>query len=985
MDPDTLVSAAAQVIPGPARPSALPPTPRAWLPAKAPLNPRGRLFSKNILWSRDILDRFTSTWTSSVFFILLLGAATYLAYQALLRNAAPITSRSKGAEADVGGAEQPGKRGGFLAGARERQALRRMLGREHVLTKRSSIVRITSSDPTSTLSERPMQVDLEPNTRRSFWPAPSTSSSVSGSSESVPSVNDSTPSKRSSVHGSPLLGSVAPRRRGGARGHSASPSPSRSPVGGSGGLPVRPTRLRPVSPLGRSTNNGTLEDSPAAEGVEEDDWADEVAIASHLDPGEEELLATPSMASEGSFTSASLGHSSSAFLADHLPPDSPTGSTFSISRAPSILKRRPQTFRTASLREIDISYTLMEQQKVSPVLSSIAPYATQQQQQQQQDMWQAQASGPLSPPPPPPYQPANSDLDAKARLVKLVEPDWRPHLDSHIRARERLDTASRFASYKSTGSTWSMIGEEDEMPAEDFWFERFTQSTAAAGRDWDWRKRRARLQRAAALELALQNQSQQPLPPHMQAMPGNVGKTDVQLQHQVGGETTPAAQAAAPLRKLLPSAPLITFTEEELRGNTAPMLLKVDTESGRRTVVRDASLSPTVLNGTPGSPTPSGTGTPMGGIFGAAVSMPSAGEVAASMAAGQRRRASEDIGLPKGVVSKAMRRNLSKSEGSPSGSPVRESPPAAVVGRRISSESSSRPSLDGRLGSMGRKVSLINLRAGLRRGSSSEASDFLQDTGSGMELVPNSVELAARDDEEEEETFLDSTTPSSPEGPRSSADAYSSGLTNTRPPPELGGGLPLSRTDSLLRQTKEELLNKRGSPQARSKPGVPDVRDSLDRDSVSQASTTSSDSLRRRLRSTSDSNSSIRHYPPLGISSSPPPVKTRVNRTGSRSSIMRSASGARNDLTDRSNHRRRSSTTRGYGSPGSPDSSRTSSIKTPAPTMQPEPAPKGMAYRARSASLSSTNSSLAGSRKTSRSASFNRGAEAGLAMTSGAS
>ncbi|PWN29295.1 hypothetical protein BDZ90DRAFT_230187 [Jaminaea rosea] len=42
---------------------------------------------------------------------------------------------------------------------------------------------------------------------------------------------------------------------------------------------------------------------------------------------------------------------------------------------------------------------------------------------------------------------------------------------------------------------------------DDFWFERFTSSTAAAGRDWDWRKRRARerAQADAAMAAAIEN------------------------------------------------------------------------------------------------------------------------------------------------------------------------------------------------------------------------------------------------------------------------------------------------------------------------------------------------------------------------------------------------------------------------------------------------------------------------------------------------
>ncbi|CAO1630570.1 unnamed protein product [Jaminaea pallidilutea] len=38
--------------------------------------------------------------------------------------------------------------------------------------------------------------------------------------------------------------------------------------------------------------------------------------------------------------------------------------------------------------------------------------------------------------------------------------------------------------------------------AEEFWFERFTSSTAAAGRDWDWRKRRAREKAAQIAKMA---------------------------------------------------------------------------------------------------------------------------------------------------------------------------------------------------------------------------------------------------------------------------------------------------------------------------------------------------------------------------------------------------------------------------------------------------------------------------------------------------
>ncbi|KAJ1018980.1 hypothetical protein NDA16_004783 [Ustilago loliicola] len=537
---------------------------RSWLPARARFSIKNRLFSKNILYSRDIWARGTATWSSTCIFAGLISALAFFAYiyfvkanvsqgssnqtkplwqlSSMLADDATINRLDTELDSDEYEDEQQSSRSsGFLANSKERLALRRMLGRNE--NKRSSIVRIVSSDPTSNLCENPMQVDLEPTTKRSFWPAPvsntppSDSSNPNSPTAASPSLSSATPRQAS---GSPTPAATRRRKESGRllageagrRQHSASPSPSLSPLSSTSGLPTRPARVRPVdtrSPLSRTARN--------------------------------KRNSTSSLSSADGLNSPKLP---------------------------------PPTTKPAVEEAIwaDEAGTPVDERDEAQGTPKLAPQC------------------PTDPSP----DSATSGQN-KQRSIKLIEPDWRPHIDSHIRARERLDTATRFAAFKmATDGAGAMESkfDSDDVDVNDFWFERFTQSTAAAGRDWDWRKRRARLQRAAALGMAL-GQSGLASPPAPSPLPGNIGKTDVQLQHQHAGssEPTSAAQAASPMRKTLPSAPLITFTEQELA--TAPVL-KIDTESGRR----DAPLSPALRgNGTPLSPTPSGTGTPLDGIFGA--------------------------------------------------------------------------------------------------------------------------------------------------------------------------------------------------------------------------------------------------------------------------------------------------------------------------------------------------------------------------------
>lgn len=145
-------------------------------------------------------------------------------------------------------------------------------------------------------------------------------------------------------------------------------------------------------------------------------------------------------------------------------------------------------------------------------------------------------------------------LERKSKSIRLQEPDWTPYIDVHIRAKERLETAAHVAANpqstlamsshllppRTLGDTSDgsergshQSGHHQSDPDEEFWFERFTQSTAAAGRDWDWRKRRRQRQAAAAAkadEEALRTLDGSAEEDIVNA--GNVGMTDVQLQRQ---------------------------------------------------------------------------------------------------------------------------------------------------------------------------------------------------------------------------------------------------------------------------------------------------------------------------------------------------------------------------------------------------------------------------------------------------------------------
>ncbi|WFD00559.1 hypothetical protein MYAM1_003308 [Malassezia yamatoensis] len=103
--------------------------------------------------------------------------------------------------------------------------------------------------------------------------------------------------------------------------------------------------------------------------------------------------------------------------------------------------------------------------------------------------------------------PTKSDCSGTTspRSIKLTEPDWKPFTDSHDRARKRVAIASIANAISELHSEHSSpVAKSKQLPllkalpieppaelgeGSEFRFEKFTRSTAAAGRNWDWRRR----------------------------------------------------------------------------------------------------------------------------------------------------------------------------------------------------------------------------------------------------------------------------------------------------------------------------------------------------------------------------------------------------------------------------------------------------------------------------------------------------------------
>lgn len=930
---------------------------------------------------------------------------------------------------------------GFVAGGKERQALRRMLGKN--ASKRASVIRIVSSDPTSALCDNPMQLELDPTGRRTFWPS---SPNLQGTAKEVivPEPRSSSlstspnPSRRRTITTARLSIPTG-------TGRSLSASPGRSGLHATGaGASLRPGRPRSFDSkaVSRTGSTASSRSRLAAVPTSDDVWIDNVPVVEDEDTVNS-TASTPNMAraaseQSGRFPSA-VSDDSEAFL-----DLSPGSSVISLQRLPSILKDEAQTFRTASLRDIDISSALISQQ--SPVSAGFAEADAGQMFGMGTSLVQPNSNfviGGLTAPPP--YSPAAVDMDrlnhswsqARKRQVRLVEPDWQSHVDSHVRARERLEAATRFSHFKRSNSVdthlnritdWAKSSGEERSVQPDFWFERFTQSTAAAGRDWDWRKRRARLQRAAAIGAALNQTAFGVVSP----LSSPLGANDSQIKQPMPSteSTLRQAQSASSPRRTMPSAPLITFTPQETP--TAPRL-SIDIDAGRVPVRKPAPGFPT-------SPTPSGSETPMGGIFGTSeVSMRLA--EAARIAQRRRRRASEDgSGSPIPSTVPAASSNLSrpplnssssssslikgmnrvmrlKSPTEPRTAPLNDNNSSPMEERESSPlRSSFPPGIDSSvrvssLGSLGRKIS----RSGSRH-ESERAIDAMQ-YGAKIELVESSQasidDADSKDDEQAAyERSLMKGQVLEQSGFRSSADTYSPPASRLafRTSPErrldklsdhrasAGSGTHNNNGSMTSLMARTDSVNSKGSDSKRTL--ATDVSRQFSTSRVAVKS--ESDSIGRGSSSNSSQKDSI-------SSTSSPPVAKRHVKSGSRSSIMRSSNVARSEIDKHARTRTtgRTSTSMPASSsssslaspPGSRPGSRKGSAldklldakheQAPDPVLQPEPAPRGMAYRARSASLSSNSSSAAsGSRRSSRSNSIREGQHPGgfaglaLAMTS---
>ena len=137
-------------------------------------------------------------------------------------------------------------------------------------------------------------------------------------------------------------------------------------------------------------------------------------------------------------------------------------------------------------------------------------------------------------------QPVSPTTTPTGRSIQLTEPDWDPYVSFHIRAQERQAKRRQFSdslirsektqnpemdNFTELPHDWLQYSSLLELPeengddsensfapsslektgvtsspsADEFWYERHTPSTAAAGRNWDWRKRRAMERREALL------------------------------------------------------------------------------------------------------------------------------------------------------------------------------------------------------------------------------------------------------------------------------------------------------------------------------------------------------------------------------------------------------------------------------------------------------------------------------------------------------
>ncbi|KAN0065142.1 hypothetical protein ACQY0O_001639 [Thecaphora frezii] len=1067
------------------------------------------------LWSKSL----EQTWTTLLLAALLISTTLFTCYWLLRLNLSEGSSKQTNtlwqlsdqlnAESSISYGEveldsdeyeaetETEKRHCSLGGYRARAGLRRLVGRDpHALAKRNNVIRIVSSDPTSNLCENPIHVELETTRRALIASSPFTAPAAN--THAAPVAETATTVRRSASNN----GSPAPGRRkrdsgrfaAGTKGYAAGQGPSRSssidstrslrskqPGDKTAASPVarQSARAQPSPTLAEAANKVKPNKRAA---IHDDGWTDEVTAEDGSEAADLQGRMSPSTASIHSFVSASSGARSGWGIASNASPvPSPVSPTFSLpSRLPSILKKEPQSFRSGLLSQVDIAYSLVQR---SASLGSV-PGGTGPQSGVASTEPSAPASTGAAAPPPPPYSPTSPETHSTSlswhrrppKQIKLTEPDWSQHADTHDRARERLEAAARVKAARKRSASFDVgmlpttqdvgvrrsrsdggneldLAGADDGDSEEFWFERFTQSTAAAGRDWDWRKRRAR-----AASTATANNSTAPSSiveavtkgAQTQHGLGNVELDEVQLQRKQDVDGDPMKRAAL-LRKT-PTAPLITFDPEGLPDKP---ILAPDTKETEVGSPRSASAGNRLRSdGTSGSLLHASSPNQRGADdereyplpFTSAVSVnPLDSLLCAGTGPYLKKSGSASASLKKGVV-RMMRRRTSASDTIMDGDAGSQITPLLLAstsdeklvrGKRAASyalkahdsvdslaswkplgggsSDGSQASLNvpGRfssLTSLGRKVSLNDFKGSrstsspqIRIGKSASIPEL-----HGSRAASTGVSSAVND-----ASAVDSASPNGTDA-GNQASAYASGaLPNDRdgwivPSPvanasnikvssarisvklerDSGGSPGAKNPESQPREATAFYAPTKGkktdgltpsdsSGSVRQKHAAPppllgaephaDLRIDVSPARLMRYQKSSEEAIVSPMALSPLNRGS--DASPLGVQlapaspSSPPIAKTKV-RPGSRASILKSAGGARSDL-DRSSTRARrgsrtgsvASSTTGTGSLRRV-SSRPKSMRdtAPVPSMQPEPAPMGMAARARSASLSSNGS-----------------------------
>ena len=562
--------------------------------------------------------------------------------------------------------------------------------------RQCSLVRITSSDPTSKLCAQPIQLELQAGGGLAL-PEKGTTGTLPSQANGLPAGGSASTTPAA---GSGASGAVLPRGAA-ATARNVHASPSASP---SRAAPLRPARRRKESGKLAVPRRGSLNSTPTAsvdgkeaqegaEGTDGDDKAlptengksatgsgdDEhpssrrrtvaavapvaattaAGVTRRLSRGR--LAGTSSLRNKRRSASAGMHNGTNGVTNKSLPGDSTeeetteteksgsedetprksrTAATGSASppllRAPTpILKRVPEKFNPSQL-EVGAAGERLSMSSADAYAPKAAPAIVERSLSTNGSTSPA-GSGRDTPPAPSPIEkdkrslsptspaggisrsasPSSNQLwpAKRPRLIKLTEPDWRPYVDVHDRARERQQAAFALASQLKTSASSpdlvalrqqqvqngpmlslnglpGLVGSESggsnsssqgtSSADEEFWFERFTRSTAAAGKDWDWRKRRMRQTQQAQAQANAQAHAQAHAHATAAAAAAGAAAWHQAMMHQQNGRPYYSGQdldmgildghlqrvnRGSPRQgKAFQGAPLVSFSQSEVQN-----------------------------------------------------------------------------------------------------------------------------------------------------------------------------------------------------------------------------------------------------------------------------------------------------------------------------------------------------------------------------------------------------------------------------------